>query len=554
MCPWRRPVLRTIFGVTFSFGGDLIKMLRLLRTTEGRILLLTLALASLALGVSVRNAVDRQRPVVAAEISSPDRAALARMQDAFASIADQVEPTVVSIRSVHVDQTSSQRPRVTPQLPDDEDLFGPFRDFFRRFQGPDMPPPAERSSGSGFIFRAYGNDAYILTNQHVVEDATRVRVSFGNDENSDMPATVVGTDDKTDLAVLKVHFDRPVPPERVARLGDSSTVRVGQWAIAIGNPLGVGETLTVGVISAKNRELSGVQGIRSYRDMIQTDAAINMGNSGGPLVDLDGRVIGINTAIASPTGGSVGIGFAIPINTAKSVIDSLVRTGTVTRGWLGVETVSSNRELSPELQQYYGVSYGALVDRVRPDGPAAKAGIKAEDVIVSWDGKPIHNFSELEDAVTSTPPGRSVEVGIVRNKRHMTVTVVTEKRPSESALQNMLRGQDNEGAPNEGVSPQAMSRPDALGITARSMTDADRQQAGAPSQGVVVTMVMPGSRADDAGLQRGDIITKVNGQVISSLSDYRSAVRAAGGKAVVMRVFSRLPDESTLDRTVVVRP
>jgi serine protease Do len=528
-------------------------MLRLLRTTEGRIVLLALALGSLALGISIRNSMERQQPAVAAQ-SAVDRSALSQMERAFESIAEEVEPAVVSIQATRVERSSEPRSRrFFFRFPDDE-FFAPFRDFFRRFEQFEMEPEpfVDRSSGSGFIVRAEGKTAYILTNEHVVSGASRVKVRFGDDERNEFPATIVGTDTKTDIAVLKITLDQPVPPNRVAKLGDSSTVRVGQWAIAIGNPLGVGQTLTVGVVSAKNREVNGVQGIRSYRDMIQTDASINPGNSGGPLVDIHGRVIGINTAIASPIGVSVGIGFAIPINTAKAVLDSLIKTGTVTRGWLGVETASSNRELSPELAEYYGVKAGALVDRVTPGGPADKAGIQAEDVIIQWGDKPIRNFSDLEDAVTSTPPGEKVQVKLVRNKKEMTVTVVTEKRPSEEELQRRIR----EGRYREEVQPERPSettRPDVLGLSVRNLTAEEKERFGIPG-GVVVTRVSPDGRAADAGITAGDIILKVNGRVIQNISDYRSAMAGVGNRPVVMRVMSQISGGTgTMTRTLVVR-
>ncbi|MGQ9525377.1 MAG: trypsin-like peptidase domain-containing protein [Armatimonadota bacterium] len=527
-------------------------MLRLLRTTEGRVVLLALTLGALALGISIRNSLDRQPPVVAAEMRAEDRSTLAGMQRAFEAIAEAVEPTVVSIQAVHVDRTPRPRGGFSFQFPDDE-FFAPFRDFFRRFEGPDLDPGpyVDRSSGSGFIVRAEGDTAYILTNEHVVSGASRVKVRLGDDENTDVPATIVGTDDKTDLAVLKITLDKPLPPNRVAKLGDSNQVRVGQWAIAIGNPLGVGQTLTVGVVSAKNREVNGVQGIRSYRDMIQTDASINPGNSGGPLVDIEGRVIGINTAIASPTGVSVGIGFAIPVNTAKAVLDTLIKRGTVTRGWLGVETASSNRELSPELAEFYGVKGGALVDRVTPGGPADRAGIQPEDVIIQWGDKPIRNFSDLEDAVTSTPPGEKVQVRIVRNKREMTLTVTTGKRPSEEELMRRIRDRSR---PDEvELEPQAeTTRPDVLGITVRSISSEERARLGLPEGGVMIFRVTPDGRAADAGLAAGDVILKVNGKPVNSVSEYRSAMSGVGNRPVILRVFSRAGG-SGLTRTVVVR-
>src|SRR5207249_4197165 len=301
----------------------------------------------------------------------------------------------------------------------------PFDQFFR--QAPRSgPQPGARARGSGVIVRERGNDVYVLTNQHVVDGATRLTVSLN--QGGKYPAQLVGADSKSDLAVVRFNPGRSLGDQYVAQMGDSDRVRVGQWAIAVGSPLGYESTLTTGVISAKGRELDGVEGSKDYRGLIQTDASINPGNSGGPLVNIDGQVVGINVAIASPTGSSIGIGFAIPVNRAKSVMEQLITSGKVRRGYLGIATSSANRELSDELKSYYGVKGGALVENVTPDSPAGHAGLKSEDVIVAVDERPINNFGDLEEAVQATPPGKRVKVDVIRAHRPETVWLTLAER------------------------------------------------------------------------------------------------------------------------------
>jgi Do/DeqQ family serine protease len=485
---------------------------------------------SIALGGTMASTWTRPNQAVAVDqavVSSDQKAALARIEDAFTSIAERVEPMVVTISAkATIRQSQDTRPRQRRPQSEDEDGPGGFPfEFFRNFEGPDRSPSP--AGGSGVIVRTQGNTAYVLTNNHVIRNRDKFRVSLQDGQEYD--ATLVGADEKSDLAVLKIQTPRPLPAKNVATLGDSSRVRVGQWAIAIGSPLGYDSTFTVGVISAKGRTLSGM-GRNSYSDLIQTDASINPGNSGGPLVNIDGEVVGINVAIASAPGamGNIGIGFAIPANTAKDVMAQLIEKGKVTRGWLGVQTAMGNRELAPELKEHYGVQGGALVEDVVPNSPAQKAGLKAEDVIIRFGDRRINSFTDLENAVGSTRPNSRVPVTVVRDRREMTLQVTLEERGTEEQVARLGRGGQGgaQGAEPERAEPMAGK----FGLTVQQPNDAS-------VKGVEVVAVAPGSPAEDAGIRAGDVIQKVGRTEITNLASYRKAMEAVPeSEAVVLRV------------------
>jgi serine protease Do len=476
-------------------------------------------LLSVALGASLAGRWDHPTAVTAADhvvVQAQQHAALAMLQDAFTSLADQVEPTVVSIEAIQAAPTSSVQPEAMPF----EDPFGgdsPLRPFFRQFGQP-MQPRGQRAGGSGVIVRERGSDVYVLTNQHVVDGATRLTVRL--QDGHTYPAHLVGADGHSDLAVIRFNPGRALGDKYVARMGDSNAVRVGQWAIAIGSPLGYDATLTTGVISAKGRELHQVSGQKDYTGLIQTDASINPGNSGGPLVNIDGEVVGINVAIASPTNANIGLGFAIPANRAKSVMEQLISTGKVTRGYLGIATSSGNRVLSDELKSYYGVKDGALVESVSPGTPAEKAGLKSEDVITAFNGRPVRNFGDLEEAVQATPPGKQVKVEIVRAHRPETVLLTLAERPDDSTLASRLghpRAQQDEAAP---------ARPNSYGFT---VTPGE-------NGGVTVGTVQPDSAAEDAGLSPGDTILSAGGAPVRDLSSWNQALANGRSHALVLKV------------------
>ena len=413
----------------------------------------------------------------------------------YADAVDRAAPAVVTIR---VEKRLTNVPMMM-QPGDDGDLF---QWFFGQGQGraPQgrraMPAPVERGLGSGVIVSPDGN---ILTNNHVVDGAQSVRVALA--DGQEFTAKVVGTDPKTDLAVVHISAtDLPVLP-----LGDSDKVRVGDVVLAVGNPLGVGETVTMGILSAKGRTTDLGDG--NYEDFLQTDAPINQGNSGGALITTTGELIGINTQIMSPSGGNIGIGFAIPSNMAKNVMGQLVATGHVRRGLLGT-TVQT---LSSDLAKGMGLSsvHGALVSDVTPGGPAAKAGVKPGDVILKLNGQEITSSNDLRNRVSAMAPGTTVALDVQRNGTKQTLTATLGEVP-----------EDGGSAPG-----QPASRED-LGLTVQPLTpDLARQyRVPAGTSGLVVTAVEPSSPAANAGLQPGDVLRQVNGQSVRSAGELRQAI------------------------------
>jgi len=374
---------------------------------------------------------------------------------------------------------------------------GPFQDFFRQFLG-EVPQTLRRHAlGSGFLIRA---DGYLVTNNHVVEGASDIKVKLS--DGREFPATVVGRDPQTDLALLKIAA-AGLP---VLSLGDSDALEVGQPVMAIGNPFGLEGTVTTGIVSAKGR----VIGEGPYDDFIQTDASINPGNSGGPLVNAAGDVVGINTAIASQSGGSVGIGFAIPINEAKGILLQLAATGHVTRGWLGVAIQPVTDALAQTLQ--LPAAKGALVAQVLPDSPAATAGVQPGDVIVAYDGHAISRDSDLPRLVAATPIGKAIAIQVIREGKGVTLTAAIAEQPQREQL----------------ASPRQERQ--RLGLRVQPLTPQLAQQLGVKDRaGVVVAGVDEGSPAAEAGLQPGDVIVEVNRQAVQTVAEFRQAVET--GKA-----------------------
>ncbi len=376
----------------------------------------------------------------------------------------------------------------------------PFHEFFRHFFGEDpsgVPPRSFRthSLGSGFIIR---EDGYVVTNNHVVEEATEVTVKLS--DGRQFLARVVGRDKKTDLALLKINASG-LP---VVAFGDSDRLQIGEPVMAIGNPFGLEGTVTTGIVSAKGR----VIGEGPYDDFIQTDASINPGNSGGPLVNAAGHVVGIDTAIYSQSGGSVGIGFAIPINLAKTILPQLEAKGHVTRGWLGV----SIQPVTPELAKALRLSQdrGALVAEVFPDSPAAKAGLQAGDVIVEYDGHAVAKAGDLPRLVANTPIGQSATVKVLRDGKPLTVTAQIDQLPEP-----------------EQVAEAAHPARERLGLAVQALTPGLARQLGVPDKaGLVVAGVKDGSPAAEAGLQPGDVIVQVNRKPVRTIAELRKALAA----------------------------
>lgn len=426
--------------------------------------------------------------------------ATAKLQDlsqAFRDIAKEVGPAVVFIGTEQTVKNSSNSP--TPEQ--FREFFGD--DFMRRFFG-EMPQGREYKQeglGSGFITSA---DGYILTNNHVVENADKITVTLA--DKREFKAEVVGTDPKSDVAVIKIQADN-LP---VAKLGDSETLEVGDWVIAIGTPFGLSQTVTAGIISAEGRSNIG---INDYEDFIQTDAAINPGNSGGPLVNINGEVIGINTAIFSRSGGYQGIGFAIPINMAKSVQESLIKNGKVIRGWLGVMI----QQVTPEMVKQFDLpegTTGTLVGDVLKGGPAQEYGIQRGDVIVEFDGKPIDSPTTLKNIVAVTEIGKKVDVVLYRNGKKQTIQVkIAEQTGNEEQA-------SKSGTPDEATVEK-------FGLSVQELTKDIAGQLGYDNEkGVVISNVEQGSPAAEAGLRRGDLIQEINKTTIESLDDYNKAMKA----------------------------
>ncbi len=371
-------------------------------------------------------------------------------------------------------------------------------------------------------------NGYILTNNHVVDKATRIKVKFMNDPE-EYPATVIGTDTDTDLAVI--HVDKK--NLTAAKIGNSDALQVGDWSVAIGSPFGFQATVTAGIVSAIGRDIEG-DPKASFQHFIQTDAAINPGNSGGPLANIKGEVIGINTMIASRSGGYQGIGFAMPINTGVKVYNEIIKAGHVTRGSIGIQfTEDQVSERNESLLKVYGADHGGIfVKEVEPNGPAEKAGMKAQDVVVSIGGKPVTKGQDLIDLVADSPVGNTLKVGIIRDKKPMTLEIVVGDRTKVFA-RNYGGAEPNEPDTSGGVSQMK------FGMSVQNLRPADRQNLGyTGTGGVLVASTEPGSFADDIGLQKGDVIVELNREKVNSKEDL---VRIQGtlkpGQAVAFQVM-----------------
>ncbi len=443
---------------------------------------------------------------------------------AFRTVAKALRPSVVSVstvKTIHPVRQQRGVPRARPEVPEQfRDFFGDRSPLDRFFNMPDLPDQfnqspegfSQQGMGSGVIVSA---DGYILTNNHVVRGADEVNVTLADDRT--IPAKVVGADPKTDVALLKVETKGLVP----APLGDSDDTEVGEWVLAVGSPFGLDQTVTAGIISAKGRHMD----IADYEDFIQTDAAINPGNSGGPLVDLQGRVIGINTAIASRTGGNAGVGFAIPSNMASTVMNAIRKDGRVQRGRLGALIQDLTEDLAKSFN--YDSTKGALIGDVVDNSPAKKAGLRSGDIVVEFNGKPITNSYQLRMEVASTRPGTASNVVIFRDGKRQTIQITTDELTDEVA-QATRPATDGEAAATN------------FGLTVQSLTPELAQRLGYDEQepGVVVASVEATSLAARAGLRQGDLVVNVDGQAIRNLADFRGAMaKADSAKGVRLQMM-----------------
>jgi serine protease Do len=435
---------------------------------------------------------------------SPDPAfSASAVPESFAELAKKASPSVVNISTVKVLRGRGQVPM--PFGPND-----PFKDFFERFFRDQMPKDYKQQSlGSGFIIDKEG---YILTNNHVVEKSDEIKVRLSDDR--EFPAKIIGRDPKTDLALIKLETDQPLNLTPLP-LGDSDALEVGDWVVAIGNPFGLGHTVTAGIVSAKYRHI----GAGAYDSFIQTDASINPGNSGGPLLNRAGEAVGINSAIYSQSGGSIGIGFAIPVKMAKDLLPQL-KMGKVTRGWLGVVV----QKITPDLKEKLKLKdeKGALVADVNPGGPADKAGIKRGDVIVSFDGKEIKDTSDLPYAVASTPVGKSVNVEVIRKGQRKGIQVKIGELKEQKEVQE---------APE--------SKP-SLGMTVEDVTPELAKNYGlSETTGLVVTQVSEGSPAQEAGIRPGDMLLEMDQEPVKDLASLEKKVEGYKKGDTVLLLIKR---------------
>lgn len=445
---------------------------------------------------------------VAAAQDADGIATLERMGNAFASVAEKASPAVVGIKA---EWTVTQSVAAAPGGP--EDLF---EFFFRRGMPEEQPRSQQRerrqrAQGSGFII---SSDGHILTNSHVVDRAERVQVDLRDGVTVD--AQVVGTDPESDVAVIKVDSSNLTTLE----MANSDNLKVGEWVLAIGSPLGLSHTVTAGIVSATGR--SGLR-IASYENFIQTDAAINMGNSGGPLVDLRGRVVGINTAIVGPGGGNIGIGFAIPINMAKDIADQLIASGSVERGYLGLVP----QEVTAEMAEAFGLdeARGVAVPQVTDGSAAAEGGVQRNDIILQFGGTTINSETQFRNLVAEKRPGEEVEIVVLRDGEQKTLTVTLARRPSVE----QMRGQTQE-RPSRGGTAQ-------LGLAVQNLTPDLARQFGYEGQtGVIVARVAPGSQAAEKGIRPGFLIEEVDRKKVENVRQFERAVEesAADGRIVLL--------------------
>ncbi len=429
----------------------------------------------------------------------------------FADLADKVSPAVVNITT---STTVAANTGPAPVVPDGSPFEDFFRDFMDRNDDGERRPRRSQALGSGFVI---SEDGYIVTNNHVIQGADEIMIEFF--EGFELEATIVGTDPNTDLALLKVEADEPLA---FVPWGNSDESRVGDWVMAMGNPLGQGFSVSAGIVSARGRALSG-----TYDDYIQTDAAINRGNSGGPLFNMNGEVIGVNTAILSPNGGSIGIGFAMSSRVATNVIAQLEEFGETRRGWLGVRI----QDVSDDVAEAMGLetTAGALVTDV-PEGPAAEAGIEQGDVILSFDGREVADTRELVRQVGNAEVGKAVRVLVFRDGETKTLMVTLGRR------------EDAERAvPASAPATEEPMSADILGLKITTLTDELREGLGLPegTEGLVVEDVAEDSEAFEKGLRAGDVITEAGQEVVATVADLESrieAARDAGRKSLLLLV------------------
>jgi serine protease Do len=452
-----------------------------------------------------------------------------------ASVADLASGLLDAVVNISTSQTvkGGETPDSVPipKLPEGSPFEDFFNDFFKNRDGDnDNSPRKVQSLGSGFVFDAA--KGLVVTNNHVIADADDIEVNFS--DGTKLKATLVGTDTKTDIALLKV--DPSKHALKAVKFGDSDKMRIGDWVMAIGNPFGLGGTVTLGIISARNRDINS----GPYDDYIQTDAAINRGNSGGPLFNMNGEVIGINTAIISPSGGSIGIGFSIPSQLASAVVAQLAEYGETRRGWLGVRIQPVTDEIAESLDM--PSAKGALVAGIIKGGPVDHGEIQPGDVIVKFDGHDIKEMHELPRIVAESPVGKDVEIVVVRKGKEQTVRIKLGRLEDGDKAASADEGQPDKAAPDD-TNKQAPSNT-VLGMSLGELDDATREKfkIAADVAGVVVTDVEPDSAAAEKGIAPGDVITEITQQSVSKpkdVTDRIAALKGQGRKAALLMLASK---------------
>ncbi len=461
---------------------------------------------------------------VEAKTTPPANAGIANINvnDGFSHLVKAVKPAVVNISTIsHAKPSSGNTPhfgnRNAPELEDFmKRFFG--EEFFGEQFGNRKGAPRTRETralGSGFIV---SEDGIVVTNNHVIDGADEIEVVFQDGKR--YPATIKGTDQKTDIAVLKIDTDRPLP---YVSFGDSDTAEVGDWVLAIGNPFGLGGTVTVGIVSARGRDIQS----GPYDDFIQIDAPINRGNSGGPLFNTRGEVIGVNSAIFSPTGGSVGIGFSIPSAFVQNIVDQINDTGTVERGWLGVQIQTVTDDIAEGLG--LDEAYGALVSQVVEDSPAKRAGLQAGDVVISYDNKRVDKMRDLPRLVANTAANSEITLGIWRNESKLEISAVISKTDTA----------DEQAA----TKVESSHSEESLGLVLRPLNDELRKQYSVEehTQGVIITDIDPASEAAGRGVRVGDVIQKIGRTAVSTVDEIDQAIKLAlnGDKASLLLLIER---------------
>jgi serine protease Do len=519
---------------------------------QQKLLSLSLIVFTLAIGIVIGTLINTGVNAAKSQSPAPDATPLVipaakPITNEFSKLAKELEPSVVNISTDYTPKASARKPGGNQEGDEDEDDDA--MDLFRRFfkngpQGRQIPPRAFRreATGSGFIVDKNG---YILTNNHVVEDADHIKVKMPHDP-TEYRAKLIGMDLETDLAIIKMEGAKSLVP---VRIGNSDAVQVGDWAVAIGSPFGLEATVTAGIVSATGRD---IQGARQFQHFIQTDAAINPGNSGGPLLNINGEVVGINTAIATRSGGYQGVGFALPINTAVAVYNSIIRTGRMSRGSIGIRF--SKYDNQQELMKALGLKNGVIVQQVTPGGPAEKAGIKDDDVIIAFNGQPVKDGDALVTTVSQQPIGSQATITVDRSGKRQDLKITIGDRDEQLAASNDPEFQKRTPRGGEETDKPENASQAKFGISIRPATDAERDAAGITDKhGVVVTQVQEGSFADDVRVLEKDIIVSINRQPVSSVEDIRRIQSSLKpGDAVAFRVLR--PEGSVVPRANRTKP